>query len=87
VNAILELLDAVSPRSVLRDLNEELRRILANARWGPSHQPRPRASLSSTWSRTSRRGSGRGAPAPPDRTPLAPLRRQLTMLQGGITSP
>jgi hypothetical protein len=32
VNAILELLDAVSPRSVLRDLNEELRRILANAR-------------------------------------------------------
>lgn len=32
VNAILELLDAVSPRSVLRDLNEELRRILAEAR-------------------------------------------------------
>jgi len=32
VNAILELLDAVSPRSVLRELNEELRRILANAR-------------------------------------------------------
>jgi hypothetical protein len=32
VNAILELLDAVSPRSVLRDLNEELRRMLANAR-------------------------------------------------------
>jgi hypothetical protein len=32
VNAILELLDAVSPRSVLRDFNEELRRMLANAR-------------------------------------------------------
>jgi len=32
VHAILELLDAVSPRSVLRDLNEELRRILAEAR-------------------------------------------------------
>jgi hypothetical protein len=32
VNAILELLDAVSPRSVLRELNEELRRILAEAR-------------------------------------------------------
>ncbi len=32
VNAILELLDAVSPRSVLRDLNEELRRILTEAR-------------------------------------------------------
>jgi hypothetical protein len=32
VNAILELQDAVSPRSVLRDLNEELRRILAEAR-------------------------------------------------------
>jgi hypothetical protein len=32
VKAILELLDAVSPRSVLRDLNEELRRILAEAR-------------------------------------------------------
>jgi hypothetical protein len=32
VTAILELLDAVSPRSVLRDLNEELRRILAEAR-------------------------------------------------------
>ena len=32
VNAILELLDAVSPRSVLRDLNEDLRRILADAR-------------------------------------------------------
>jgi len=32
VHAILELLDAVSPRLVLRDLNEELRRILAEAR-------------------------------------------------------
>jgi len=32
VNAILELLDAVSPRSVLRDLNEDLRSILAEAR-------------------------------------------------------
>ena len=32
VNAILELLDAVSPRSVLRDLNDELRRLLAEAR-------------------------------------------------------
>jgi len=32
VQAILDLLDAVSPRSVLRDLNEELRRILAEAR-------------------------------------------------------
>ena len=32
VNATLELLDAVSPRSVLRELNEELRRILAEAR-------------------------------------------------------
>ena len=32
MNAILELLDAVSPRSVLRDLNEELRSILAEAR-------------------------------------------------------
>lgn len=31
MNAILELLDAVSPRSVLRDLNEELRRILVEA--------------------------------------------------------
>lgn len=32
VEAILELLDAVSPRAVLRDLNDELRRILAEAR-------------------------------------------------------
>jgi hypothetical protein len=32
VQAILDLLDAVSPRSVLRDLNEELRRILAERR-------------------------------------------------------
>ena len=32
VHAILELLDAVSPRSVLRDLNDELRRLLAETR-------------------------------------------------------
>jgi len=32
VHAILELLDAVSPRSVLRDLTDELRRLLAEAR-------------------------------------------------------
>ena len=32
VQTILELLDAVSPRSVLRDLNDELRRQLAEAR-------------------------------------------------------
>jgi len=32
VHAILELLDAVSPRSVLRDLNVEIRRLLAETR-------------------------------------------------------
>jgi hypothetical protein len=32
VHAILEMLDAVSPRSVLRDLNDELRRLLAETR-------------------------------------------------------
>jgi hypothetical protein len=32
VNAIVELLDAVSPRAVLRELNEELRRMLAERR-------------------------------------------------------
>jgi len=32
VHAILEMLDAVSPRSVLRDLNDELRRLLAEIR-------------------------------------------------------